>query len=245
MLRIAICDDDEAELRKIEHLVNEYMTEKDFQQEISTFNNPDDLIKMCEKEPYAIYILDIVMPMVNGIELGKEIRQKDQECQIIYTTTAPEYALESFAAHPLNYLIKPVEKEILFTTLGIAVSKVEKNVDDTITVKTKDGIRILRVAMILCCEYREHRIIYYLRSGEQLLSVTTRTGFKEQLAPLLVKQNFIQCHAAFVCNMKFIERMTGYGFDMQGGTEVPISKKMYNDVRNAYLDYRFGREENH
>jgi len=244
MLKIAICDDIEKELKKIEHLILEYMTEKGEQFEIILFKHPDELLQSHENEHYSIYILDIVMPMINGIELGKEIRRMDCECQIIYVTTEPEYALASFATNPANYLIKPVEREMFFHTLDFVIPKINKDVDEIITVKCKEGMRVVNLLMIICCEYREHRIIYHLNSGEQILSMTLRIGFTEQLATLLENKRFIQTHSSYICNMNAVEKMTGSEFFLRGGMVVPISKKIFAEVRNTYLDYRLGKEEN-
>lgn len=243
MLKIAICDDVDVERRRIENLILEYRSAKKLQLEIDLFEHPDDLQRACERKQYAIYILDVVMPMVNGVELGREIRKMDQECQIIYITTTPEYALASFVANPINYLLKPIEKEKLFQTMDLAVSKLEKIVDKAIVVKCKDSMRVINLEDILFCEYKEHRIIYHLGTGEQLLSVTIRVGFTEQLETLLQDKRFIQTHSSYICNMNTVEKMTGSGFILRDGMEVPISKKLFAEVRDAYLDYRLGREE--
>lgn len=99
-----------------------------------------------ELQSIAIHIrLDIVMPMVNGLELGKEIRGLDREAQIIYATTEPQYALQAYAASPINYLIKSIEKQMLFDTLTLAISKADLAEKQTFAVKTTDSLRVIRL----------------------------------------------------------------------------------------------------
>ena len=60
------------------------------------------------EEHYDIYLLDVVMPGLNGIELAKEIRSSDKAADIIFLTSSPEFAVESYTVKASNYLVKPV-----------------------------------------------------------------------------------------------------------------------------------------
>ncbi|MGL5256052.1 MAG: LytR/AlgR family response regulator transcription factor, partial [Proteocatella sp.] len=100
MLKIAICDDQSQESRVIETILNEYLITNECSAEIRVFNHSDELLKIIENDNFHIYILDIVMPMVNGLELGKEIRKNDREAQIIYVTTEAQFALNAYSVMP-------------------------------------------------------------------------------------------------------------------------------------------------
>ena len=67
MLKIAICDDRKEDRYRMNQYVQQFCQERMLQSEIKVFDHPDDLICACEKLRPHIYILDIVMPMVNGI----------------------------------------------------------------------------------------------------------------------------------------------------------------------------------
>ena len=45
---------------------------------------------------------------LNGIELAKEIRSSDKAADIIFLTSSPEFAVESYTVKASNYLVKPV-----------------------------------------------------------------------------------------------------------------------------------------
>lgn len=67
----------------------------------------------------------------------------------------------------INFLIKPVNQEAFFSTLNLALSKIEAE-DEVITVKTKAGIFVVPISNILCCEYIARGVTYQLASGEKL-----------------------------------------------------------------------------
>ena len=70
MVRIAICDDMSHELRNLVALTEQYVSRNGVDAEVIGFNHPDALLTAMEAERFHVYVLDIVMPMVSGLELG-------------------------------------------------------------------------------------------------------------------------------------------------------------------------------
>ena len=242
MLRIAICDDQPRELDIINEYIKEYLGTHPWEAEIQAFPHPDKLLTATESERFHLYILDIVMPMVNGLELGKEIRRLDREAQIIYATTEPQFALQAYAASPINYLIKPIEKQQLFDTLTLAISKADLAEDQTFAVKTAESLRVIKLSDIICCEYRSHAVIFCLANGEEVFSRTFRENFSEYCAAILRDRHFLRCHTSFIINLRRVERFAKDSFTLYGGKIVPIAAKQYPAVRDAYMDYLMAKE---
>ena len=57
------------------------------------------------------------MPALNGIELGREIRGFDRASSVIFLTSSPEFALDSYSVKASDYIVKPASKERLFMAL--------------------------------------------------------------------------------------------------------------------------------
>ena len=242
MLRIAICDDQSRELEVINEYIAEYLATHTLQAEVKAFSRPDQLLTTLETESFHCYILDIVMPIVGGLELGKEIRRTDGEAQIIYATTEPQFALQAYAARPINYLVKPINKQLLFDTLAYALSKIDLFEEQTFTVKTAENLRVLNLSEVLCCEYRNHAVMFTLVGGEEVISRTIRESFKEYHAPMLKDARFLQCHTSYLINMKRVERFARDSFTLRGGKVVPIAAKQYPAVREQYMKFLMAKE---
>lgn len=240
MLKIAICDDMEIELKRITQLTNEYLSIRRLSAEVREFSHPDALLTATENDSFHIFLLDMVMPMISGLELGHSIRCISTDAQIIYITTEPGFALDAYSVNPLHYLLKPVDRDALFAALDLAAEKVNYGQEVFITVKTKTGLRTLSADMIACCEYTRHTMIYTLTKGERVETTTIQDSFSEHIAALLRDKRFLQPHAAFVVNMSLVERLDKEGFTLKGGTFVPVSGKQFTAVRNAYMNYRLG-----
>lgn len=242
MLRIAVCDDMPDELQSLVSLTDQYLSANGLDAEVTEFSHSDALLVAMEAESFHLYILDIVMPMVNGLELGKEIRRLDREAQIIYATTEPQFALQAYAASPINYLIKPVDRQQLFDTLTLAIAKADLAEEQTFTVKTADSLRVIKLSDIACCEYRAHAVIFSLTNGEEVVSRTIRENFSEYSSSILKDRHFLQCHTSFVINMRRVERFAKDSFTLCRGKSVPIAAKQYPAVRGAYMDYLMAKE---
>ena len=243
MLTVAICDDQPGELELLYTYVTQYLGEHALEAEIKRFSHPDRLLTALETVSFHLFLLDIVMPMVSGLELGQSIRRFSREAQIIFVTAEPGYALDAYAVNPLHYLLKPVKKEALFSALDLAFSRADFGREITVTVKTKEGLRTLAAGRIACCEYKKHAAHYTLIGGEQVHTTTLACGFAEHIAPLLKDARFLSPHVSFALNMSRVEKLSREGFSLRCGCFVPVSARQYAAVRNAYLRYRLDGEE--
>ena len=88
MLNIVICDDNKRDLIKIETLVDKFMLKNKYDYKKHIYNDYDAsfmrLVK--SKLPFRIYILDIETPSRSGIDVAREIRNKDLDSVIIFLT---------------------------------------------------------------------------------------------------------------------------------------------------------------
>lgn len=241
MLQIAICDDMPNQLALLAGYTQEYVEKQEISARILQFIHPEELLTACENEEIQIYLLDMVMPMVDGLKVGYNIRRISREAQIIYVTSEPSYALEAYSVNPLNYLIKPVKKHTLFEALSLAVSRVDYS-DIVVTIKTKEGLRTLNAGQIICGEYEKHAVRYTLLGGEQVVTTTLSVNFGEHISPLLKDKRFLSPHASYIVNMSRVEKLTRGGFTLKGGSFVPVSGKKYVSVRETYLNYRLETE---
>ena len=238
MLRIAICDDDRSDRDRVEGFVNEYIRQKELSAEVRIFDHPDSLIEECGSFRPHIYILDIVMPMVTGIEAARELRWNQPDAQIIFATSESSYALESFDVNPINYILKPMDRDKLFATLDLALSRVDFENEKNIAIKVKGGVRSIRIEDILYIEYRNHLVSYHLLSGEVVSPPTLRIGFTEYLEKTHGDGSFARCHESIAVNTASIDKLTKTEITLRNKEIIPVSKSRYPEVLESYMNYR-------
>ena len=117
MLKIAVCDDSPLFLELAIKFINKWSEERQFPVSISSYNNGDDLLAANAEERMDIIFLDIIMPLLNGMDTARELRQTDKAVKIIFLTSSPEFALESYEVKAQGYVLKPIVYEQLKDTL--------------------------------------------------------------------------------------------------------------------------------
>jgi len=238
MIKIALCDDTHEDLLKVKLLVDEYLSDRKIPADVSLFNHPDELLTLSETKNFNLYLLDIVMPMVNGIQTARELRWNDKNAKIVFITSEKSYALEAFDVNAINYILKPVAKEKLFDTLDQILSEMSTEESEPITVKIKGGIKRVKLSEITYIEYANHCVKYNFFSGEIIQTVTQRINFNDYLQQNIHDKNFARCHESFLVNLSYIDVLSKNQIELRNQKVIPVSKSRYAEIQKAYLDFK-------
>lgn len=111
-MRAVIIDDEYPALDELKYFLKQNGAEV-----IGAFTDPYKGFEFIEREKPDAVFLDIDMPEISGIELGIRIQEILPGVTIIFVTAYPQYALEAYKAHPLDYIIKPIEEEYFSQTM--------------------------------------------------------------------------------------------------------------------------------
>ena len=82
MFRIAICDDEPVFSAQIDAIIGHWPA-RPAGLRTELFSDGDSLIRAHEEMPFDIILLDVLMPLLNGIETAAEIRSKDKNVKIV------------------------------------------------------------------------------------------------------------------------------------------------------------------
>lgn len=240
MLRLAVCDDDSRSLTHMISLLKEYQIVSHFHIEYTTFHNGLELVSVLEHgKHFDIYCLDIVMPGFDGIELGKEIRNFDKSAQIIYFTSSPEFALESYSVKAANYILKPVTREKLFSALTEVMEEIEHSEETSITLKDNLGIQKILLSNLVYAEAMGRKVLYHLNSG-RILECSIR--FSEVCNTLLEYPYFMKPHRSYVVNMNYINTIENTEITLQFPDVIPIAQGKGKEIKDFYLSFQMKRD---
>ena len=239
MFRLAICDDDTSSLAHMISLIEEYRLVSPYHLEYACFHNGMELVSVLEQgKHFDIYCLDIVMPGFDGIKLGKEIREYDKSAQIIYLTSSPEFALESYSVRAANYILKPVSKENLFETLNDILEKTEHTEKASLTVKTSQGIEKILLSNLVYAEAMRRKVLYCLNSGR---IIECSSKFSKVCDTLLEHDYFIKPHRSYVVNMNYINTIENTEITLQIPHSIPIAQGKGKEIKDCYLAFQMKR----
>ena len=93
---IAVCDDQIEELEKVMGLLQAWQTDRRAAVRLRSFRSAGELLDAAQRERFTLYLLDVLMPGVTGMEAAREIRSFDDAADIVFLTTSPGFAYESY-----------------------------------------------------------------------------------------------------------------------------------------------------
>lgn len=243
MYLIALCDDEPAELGKTEQFLRNYAEEHpglDFTTQL--FDNTDELLYLVREENYMpdLIFMDIYMPDQKGdsycvgIKAAKELRNMDYRGKIVFLTTSREHALEAFDVDALQYMVKPVAEDKLFSMLDSLLEDIEEERKKYILLRV-DG-KLVRVSLneIVCCEAQGKTQCLYLAGGTHYVLRKTMTEIYEQLSHY---QEFVRIGVAFIVNLGYIGSLNSKEICMDNGMKIYLPRGTYKGLREQYFNY--------
>ena len=150
MIRIALLDDEKDQRDVTASLLERYLAQHpELSAQVRPFQSGYELLDAVERSgSFDLYLLDIVMPEQNGIEVGLSIRKLDNLGLIVYLTTSPDYAVDSYLTNAFHYLLKPVRWEQMVSVLDRAMDILARRQELGVMVRTKGAHRrVLRSAL--------------------------------------------------------------------------------------------------
>lgn len=230
-MRIAICDDDPLISEKINKYINNYFENNHIKSpEVICFSNGEDLLD--HSENIDIIFLDIEMPGINGIYVGKELKKKNKNIIIFIVTSYTEYLDEAMRFHVFRYLSKPLDKQRLFRNMKDALH-LYNSLTYKIPIETKHGVHTLPASSIIAVE----------ASGKKVIVHSTQRHFEsiynmQYWNELLPSNRFFQSHRSFIVNFEYVTDFDHALIHLANGQlSAYLTKRKYSSFKEAYLLY--------
>lgn len=236
MLTCCICDDEPKDLATIRALVEEFAgAHPEYPLAARTFSSSMELLEHLEtKGGFDLYLLDVLMPRMAGLELARRIRARREPAELLFLTTSREYALDAFDVAACGYLVKPVDKEKLEAAMLRAVQRLAKAETASMVLKTRDGLRRLPFRELVMVESFNHDRVCTLADGTKWVTADTLTSLMERLT---ADPRFFSPHRAYIINLEHITALTADSVFLSNGQRVPVAQATLPALKRAYVTY--------
>lgn len=242
LIEIALCDDDAGDIEVLGALAERFAAEySEFPIRLSVFTSSAKLLEnMEENSGFDLYILDVMMPEISGIQLAETIRSRGEHAEIVFLTISRDYAVDAFSVYACGYLLKPVCKERFDEAVLRAVRKLAREKNEVLTVKTKDGIRRIQLHKIVMIESFNHTREIIMTDDSVLETTTTLAELFEQLRE---HSSFFMPHRAYIANLDNSVGIVRYALLMSGSRRIPIPKSQFVAVQEIVREHFFKRKK--
>lgn len=233
-MNVAIVDDMVSDREFLLENIEKYCNKYKVHLQVKSFENSYSFKNAFAKERFDFVFLDIYMNESNGIELAKYIQENDAGCQIVFTTSSQEHAIEAFQLHVLDYLLKPYTYERLEDCMKL-YEKLSKKQARYIELKEGRYYTRILVSDIVYTDYHNHYIYVHTKNN----IVRSYLPFPS-FAPMLEDYpQFLCCYRNCLVNMDYVKYMDNGDFVLTTGERIPISRAKKQEIRQIYANYMF------
>ena len=134
----------------------------------------------------------------------------------------------------LHYLMKPVKKEKLFSVLDRAVENLGHK-EEFIVLETENGVLRVNFSEIMLAEAKGHDTVLTLTSGIE----TAKIGINDLEKKL--DTSFVRSHRSYLVGLRHITRITKTDVILDNGALIPLSRRMYAEVNQKFIDFYRGK----
>lgn len=236
MLKIAICDDTPAFLNETLEVTRQWPNRPDAMS-LFPFSDADALIEAHKTEHFDIILLDVVMPMLSGIEAASEMRRDDRSVKIVFLSVSPEFAVDSYTVKADNYLLKPVESQRLYACLDEIMLELSESAK-SITVKSASAVHRIKLQDVEFLEAQGKQVLFRLSGGQSVYGTEPLYTYEKNM---LLEDGFFKCHRSYLVNIHRIKTYTSKEITMYSNYRLPISRGCQKEFEEVYFATLFGK----
>jgi DNA-binding LytR/AlgR family response regulator len=223
MIKCIVVDDEPPAVGILEH----YISRVDYLHHLQSFTDPLAALSFINREAIDLVFLDINMPQLKGIDLVRSLNAKPM---VVFTTAYPDYAVEGFQLHVLDYLVKPIAFERFLQTAQRAYDQVHASA----TATNNEAVPANEAYIFIKSGTRMHKVylhdIYAIEGlreyaqvktkGQKILTLTRLSELEEALQG----KGFIRIHKSHIINISKIDSIE-FNQVKVGDDLVPIGEK--------------------
>ena len=217
-MNIAICDNDRLIVRQIERLVFDFFVDSEIDFEVYAFTSAKEMLS--REAEYDLAFIDIEMPGMNGLELAKRLRERNNYTIIMIVTSFNHYLDDAMELNVYRYISKP------------AALKKHLNTCRPIPIKNNDEISKVNSCDVIFLSFENKKVRLHTRSDVIEVSGTLDSR-KKQLAEAC----FYQVSRTHVVNLNYVTSVNKANVILKcdGETyEIKVSSRNYAPLKRAF-----------
>ena len=246
-LKAILIDDEESGLNSLKQKILQHCPSVEI---IALCNKPADGLAAINDLLPDLVFLDIEMPLMNGFTLLQQVSFKNFE--LIFVTAYDYYAINAIRVSAIDYLVKPVEIDLLVSAVKKAHEKKENEPNKRlelflenatnkqkklhkIAIPTFNGIQFIKIEDIIYLEASGNYTKFYLTHSRQYMVSRTLKEFEDMLPNNL----FVRIHNSHVINLDFAEKyIRGEGGQvvLTENIVLEVSKRKKNELMKIFLN---------
>lgn len=199
--------------------------------EIKKYKDGKSLLADSRKQLFDALFLDIDMPVLDGMELAKKIREDDQYVKIVFITNKNEYVLKGYVCGAFRYIMKS-ELEAGLRETTDALKKYYDSLNEYLTFKTPTGSITRAIKDIRYFEVRGHILTIVCNSGWDRVS-----GTISEFEDATKTKGFIRIHKSYLVNFRNIFSIETKDVRLINNEKLPLSRNRAEEAKKKLQEF--------
>lgn len=238
-MTICYCEDESAQAKAFAIKIEQWAKNKNIAVHTDLYESAEEYLFKADQNTYDVIFLDISMRGQNGMELARQIREKEKDVLLVFVTSDASYVFAGYEVGAYRYLMKPVEAKKLWEILDYARAQKAAEEENYILVKKDSQSVRVNLRDVLYIEAQKHYVNLYLENEEPM---TVKVVFAELLQEMQEKSDtFLATHRSYAVNIDKVVRIGRTECTLSDGSSIPVSRSFYKAVNEAFIGYHLGR----
>ncbi|MEW9096456.1 MAG: LytTR family DNA-binding domain-containing protein [Clostridiaceae bacterium] len=244
-----IVEDEIPAAEELKHILGNF----DFIHVIGMAHDGENGLQLIKSKNPDVVFLDINIPLKNGMDLAKEIKNFNKNIEIIFVTAYEKYALNAFEVAALDYILKPYDdKRILSTVNRLHNSFISKSINEQIPKVVNEVIKRIEIKntqiteKLPCEKYGKivllniDDIYFCYAENEKIYIKTKNTTYLTNytMNRLEKKTELFRAHRSYLVNLNNVKELYSWFngtyklvMDDDENSEIPISRKNVRSLK--------------
>lgn len=226
-LRIGICDDQKESLTILHSIICDVCEELGVICKVDSFLNGAELLEKIEE--FRIVFLDIEMPGMDGIALGRQVKIRNPKCIIIMATGRAERFKEAFQIQAFRFVTKPfVRNEVKEAMEALIAGPLFLKSIEVYMQRQKYEIPEIEIRYMKAFDgYAEVQV------GEQCFR---KNNSLDELEKRLDERLFVRISREVLVNLRWVQEVKN-GSVLIAGNKLHVSRRREGELKRKYIEY--------
>ena len=233
---IIIVEDDKSCAEKLASFVTRFFNSVSQPLSLKIFNSSLEALE--KRTGYEdLYFLDIDLPHLNGMDLAKKIREKDEKVVIVFCSNLAQFALKGYEVGAFDYIVKPFDYSNIAHRLSRALNINLHRQSEKVILKVASSENVVvDLDSIIYIEKERNYLVFHTSKGDYWVR-----GSLQEYEKILPKELFSYSKKGVYVNLSYVEKTIGDAI-VVSNKELPLARQRKKEFIKDLFGF-FDRKE--
>ncbi len=234
MIRIAVVEDTKEDALILNGYIKRFQTENDELFEVKYFKSGLTFLHDYHAD-FDIVFMDIDLPGKNGLDISKELRERDSKVVLIFLTNLAKYAIKGYSVNAFDFVAKPITYYSFSTMLSRAITKCSYEKANEVTINNAGVLVKIDINSISFIEVDNHQLIYHTDNGDY-----QEWRSLSSIAEEFEKFGFAKGSSSYLINLRRVSVISGTQVVLNNKQVIYLSRGQKKEFAKKFTEFITG-----